>query len=169
MKQLLRAISLALVLGLSLGGAIGCTPAAQRKTLISFNDAQDAAAHTYDDAKARETAAEVSCRQALVLASKPVPAKPADIGPMCAAVGVTMPFDPVALQKAAGPINALYDGVRTAQAQRLAAGGDVAPAVISGIAQLFVEAIADLEGAGISVPQKVKDVAGQLNAAAGGK
>src|SRR5674476_632164 len=91
----------ALVLTLSLGA---CSPATTGKLIVSANDAQDAAAHTYDLAKTQEADATRLCVAALKAKALPLPTAPADIKPFCSAIGVPVPYDPVTIQKAAGPI-----------------------------------------------------------------
>lgn len=143
----------ALVLGLSLGG---CTAAQGRRAIVSLNEVQAAAADTYDTAKAVETDAENRCRATLAANGAPLPATPAEIRPKCAAAGVPIPYDPIELQKAAGPINALYDGIRAANAQRLKTGTPVPADVLVSIAGLLEEVVADLAGAGVAVPDSLK-------------
>jgi hypothetical protein len=140
-----------------------CGPATTGKLIVSANDAQDAAAHTYDLAKQQEADATRLCVAALKAKALPLPLVPADIKPFCAAVGVPVPYDPVALQKAAGPINALYDGVRAANTERLASGTDnVIQATLTNLAALFTEVVADLTNAGIALPAKVTGAAATL-------
>jgi hypothetical protein len=87
---------------------------------------------------------------------------------MCAAVGSPVPYDPVRLTQAAGPVNALYDSVRYANTQRLAGNGDVPAAVLGGLVGAFEEVIADLTGAGIAVPKSLVDSVATVKAASGG-
>jgi hypothetical protein len=145
-----------LVVGLSLGGAIGCTSAAQRRVIVSLNEVQEAAASTYDTAKVVEGDATARCRAALDAARKPPPVTADEVKGVCAAVGVVLPYDPVGLQKAAGPINALYDGIRAANAQRMKTGALVPAETMTDLAGLLEQVIADLVDAGVPVPDKVK-------------
>jgi len=141
---------------------VGCSPAAQRKLIVSANEAQDAAAHSYNIAKLQEAEATRVCVAALKEKFLPLPAKPAEIKPFCAAVGSPVPFDPVSLQKAAGPINALYDAIRVANAERISTGDNVTQATLINLASLFEQVVADLTAAGIGLPEKVKLVAKTL-------
>jgi len=157
-----QALSLvvALVVGLSL---TSCSPATTGKLIVSVNDAQDAAAHTYDLAKTQEADATKACVAALRAKAQPLPTTPADIKPFCAAVGSPVPYDPVGLQNAAGPINALYDGVRAANAERAASGTDnVVQTTLTNLASLFAQVVADLTGAGVTLPANVKTIATTL-------
>ena len=154
---------LAFVGALALTLALGCSPATTGKLIVSANDAQDAAAHTYDLAKTQEADATRLCVTALKAKALPLPASPADIKPFCSAIGVPVPYDPVALQKAAGPINALYDAVRAANTERLASGTDnVIQATLTNLAALFTQVVTDLTGAGIALPAKVTGAAATL-------
>lgn len=142
--------------------AVGCSPAVQRKAIVSANDAQDAAAHSYDLAKQQEADATRACVTALKAKLQPLPAKPADIKPFCAAVGSPVPYDPVQLQEAAGPINALYDAIRAANAERLSTNDTIAQSTLINLATLFEQVVADLVAAGVPVPDKVKAVSATL-------
>jgi hypothetical protein len=154
---------LAFVGALALTLALGCSPATTGKLIVSANDAQDAAAHVYDLAKQQEADATVLCVAALRAKSLPLPDKPVFIKPFCAAVGAPVPYDPVKLQNAAGPINALYDAVRAANTERLASGTDnVIPATLTNLAALFTQVVADLTNAGIALPAKVTGAAATL-------
>lgn len=160
-----------LCLAVLLAVATSCSSATARKLIVSANEAQDAAARTYDAAKVVEADAQKACRAALVAAQQPLPTKPEDIRPICEAVGVRIPYDPVKLQKAAGPINALYDGVRAANTERIALGGDKADITTQTaitLGGLLAQVVADLAGAGIAVPPSVGEIAGLL-AGAGSK
>lgn len=151
-----RRFLLALALVVSLAG---CSAATARKAIVSANEAQDAAAHVYDSAKATEADATRACVAVLKAKMLPLPAKADEIVPKCAAVGSPVPFDPVLLQRAAGPINALYDGIRIANAERLATGDNVTAATLMNLAALFEQVVADLASAGIPIPEKVKGAA----------
>lgn len=155
-----------LVVGLFVTGCL--TPAAQRKLIDTVNEAQLAAAQTYDTAKAVQTAAQTACGAALRAAGQPMPVA-ANIRTACATVGSPVPYDPVRLQQAAGPVNALYDAVRYANTQRVASGtGDVPAAVLGGLVGSFEQVIADLTGAGITVPKSITDAVATVKAATGG-
>ena len=160
-----RTFLCALVIGLSLGGCL--TPAAQRKLIDSVNEAQLASAQTYDTAKAVQTAAQTACAAALRAKGAPLPTEPSVIRATCASVGSPVPYDPVKLQQAAGPINALYDAVRYANTQRLAGSGDAPAAVLGGLVGAFEQVIADLTAAGISVPKTITDTVATVKAATG--
>lgn len=157
-----------LILALGLAFLTGCmTPAAQRKVIDTVNEAQLAAAQTYDTAKAVQAAAQTACAGALKAAGLPLPTTPSTIKPTCASVGSPVPYDPVKLMQAAGPINALYDSVRYANTQRIAANGDVPAAVLGGLVGAFEQVIADLTSAGITVPQSIRDAVATVKAAGG--
>lgn len=162
-----RTILAILTIGLALGGTVitsGCTTSTALKLTISANDAQDAAAQTYNAAVALETQAEATCSAALKTLGKPAPTDATQIVSTCAGVNVKIPYDPVLLQKAAGPINALYDGVRAYNAAITAtptgASLTTATTVLAG---LFLNVVADLTSAGITVPTAIQTVANQLN------
>jgi hypothetical protein len=155
-----RVFALALTLSVL---TLGCTPATTGKLIVSANDAQDAAAQTYNLAKQQEADATLLCATALRAKSLPFPDKPVFIKPFCAAVGAPVPYDPVKLQNAAGPINALYDAVRAANTERLASGKDnVVQATLDNLAVLFTQVVADLTDAGITLPTKVTSAAANL-------
>lgn len=159
-----RAAALVLVLVL----ASGClTSAAQRKVIDTVNEAQLAAAQTYDTAKAVQGAAQKACGDQLRARTMPMPT-PETAKATCAAVGSPIPYDPVKLQNAAGPINALYDSVRYANSQRVGGNGDVPAAVLGGLIGVFEQVIADLTGAGVAVPKTVIDAVETVKAASGG-
>jgi hypothetical protein len=159
----------------------GCTASfndVAKKAILSANEAQAAAATTYQDASAKEATAAEACRQAMVAHSITPPAMSATGWPaakkQCADLGTPIPFDPFALQKAAAPVNGLYDLVRETNTVRLAfepnaATADPAPlrTLMLRLAALFVEIEADLTGAGVSVPSNVSAAAGTLRAAGG--
>jgi hypothetical protein len=153
-------IVLAAVLAL---GTLACASSStQAKLLISVNDAQDAAAKTYETAKQQESDASVKCRIALVAAGRPLPATPDQIKPMCADVGAPVPYDPVKLTQASVPINSLYDGVRAANAIRTASKADLPNSIMVNLASLFTQVVMDLTAAGVTVPESVSRVAGAL-------
>lgn len=161
--------ALALVLGLALAA---CSSSTTKRLLISANEAQDAAAKTYETAKALETTASENCKAALLAASKPLPKTPDEIRPLCQNVGVAIPYDPVKLQHAAGPINALYDAVRSANAARTLPSGetvDLPAEVFLNLSLLFQHVVTELMSAGIAVPQSVIDAVATLKAAEGAK
>ncbi len=161
--------ALALLLGLALAA---CSSSTTKRLLISANEAQDSAAKTYETAKALEMDASSRCRAALVAAGKPLPATPQQIQPICQSVGVPIPYDPVKLQNAAGPINALYDAVRSANAARTLPSGeqvDLPAEVFLNLSLLFQHVVTELMSAGIAVPQSVLDVVATLKAAEGTK
>jgi hypothetical protein len=143
------------------------TPAAQRKLIDTVNEAQLAAAQTYDTAKVLQASAQTSCGAALREKTMPMPT-PDTARATCAAIGVPLPYDPVKLQHAAGPVNALYDAVRYANTQRLAANGDAPAAVLGGLVGAFEAVIADLTGAGVAVPASVTNAVQTVKAATGG-
>jgi hypothetical protein len=160
MKRLRPFVS-SVILGLVLFlGA--CSSSDQAKLLISVNDAQDAAAQTYVTASKQESDASVKCRAALLAASRPLPTTPDQIKGMCADVGAPVPYDPVKLQQASVAVNSLYDGVRAANSIRSASKQDLPASVLQNLATLFVNVIAELTAAGISVPPNVSRVAGAL-------
>lgn len=145
---------------------VSCTPAGSRKLIVSVNEAQDAAAHTYDTAKAVETDATLKCRAALVAASKPLPARPEEVGAFCAAVGAPLPYDPVKLAQASIAINSLYDGVRSANEIRKAQNLDSLPATIyANLLSLFVNVTVEMTDAGVTVPPSVTAIADELKKA----
>jgi hypothetical protein len=154
-RALVVCAALVSILSLSLAFS-GCTAAQGRRAIVSLNEVQAAAADTYDTAKAVETDAENRCRATLAANGAPLPATPAEIRPKCAAAGVQIPYDPVGLQKAAGPINALYDLIRAADAQRRTTGAAVPAEVLGRIAGLLAEVIADLDAAGVAVPDTLR-------------
>ncbi len=142
---------------------IACSGSTTGKLIVSANEAQDAAAHSYDLAKQQESDATRLCVAALKAKGLPLPAKPDDIKPFCAAVGSPVPYDPVKLEHAAGPINGLYDGIRAANAERQTSGTDtVVQATLVNLASLFEAVVADLTGAGVALPNTVTTIATQL-------
>lgn len=153
----------ALVLAL-VAFAAGCSSGTTLKLIVSANDAQQAAADTYNAAKAAEDGAAQACRQVLVSKGQPLPATPEQIQPACTAIGQPLPYDPVKLQKAAAPINALYDGIRAANAARTASGTaeDIGLVVSTQLGSLFAAVVADLTAAGVAVPSSVAQTAALL-------
>lgn len=148
---------------------VACASVPVNSILDSANYAQAAAAATYQDASSREAAAAASCRAALTAKGTPLPTQPAQTTTACAAVGVPLPFDPVKLQNAAAGVNTLYDGIRAANALKvqLASGASLPTSVLTDLAAYFTQVVADLTGAGVTLPPSVTTIAGQLNAAAG--
>jgi type II secretory pathway pseudopilin PulG len=152
---------LAFIGALALTLALGCTDSTQKKFIDGANAAQQAAADTYNTAVGQQAVADVECAPAF-LPTTPRPATPAEKDATCAAIGKPLPFKSLSLQKAAAPINATYDLVRKANEARLAANakaGDPSLVVdlLSQLGGFVVEAVADLIGAGVPVPQKVTD------------
>lgn len=165
--QFILALLLTVLVTVLMAG--GClTPAAQRKLIDTVNEAQLSAAQTYDTAKAVQAAAQTACAAALTAKGMPLPTEPSSIRPTCASVGAPVPYDPVRLQQAAGPINALYDAVRYANSQRIGGTGDAPAAVLGGLVGSFEQVIADLTGAGITVPKSIIDAVATVKAASGG-
>lgn len=148
---------------------VACASVPVNSILDSANYAQAAAAATYQDASSRETAAAVACRAALTAKGSALPTMPAQTATACAAVGVPLPFDPVKLENAAAGINTLYDGIRAANVLKgqLAAGASMPTSVLTDLASYFTQVVADLTGAGVTLPPSVTSIAGQLQAAAG--
>jgi hypothetical protein len=157
----------ALVIVLALAAAsLGClTASAQRKLIDTLNEAQLAAAQTYDAAVVAQTKAQMACADVLRGKGAPLPGDPAVIRPTCASVGAPVPYDPVWLQKAAGPINALYDALRAANAQRTAGTGEAPPEVLGRLLGGLEGVLADLAAAGIAVPKSVTDAVATVKAA----
>lgn len=146
----------------------GClTASGQRKLIDTVNEAQLSAAQTYDTAKALQASAQTACGAALREKTMPMPT-PDTARATCAAIGVPLPYDPVKLQHAAGPIGALYDAVRYANTQRLSANGDTPAAVLGGLVGAFEAVLADLTGAGITVPASLTNAVQTVKAATGG-
>lgn len=167
--QFVLALLLTFLLVAFLSAMAGClTPAGQRKLIDTVNEAQFAAAQTYDTAKAVQADAQTRCAAALRAAAKPLPATPGEIRPACAAVGSPVPYDPTRLQQAAGSVNALYDAVRAANALRVSAGGDAPANVLGALVGTFEQVVADLAAAGVSVPKVVTDAIQTVKAATGG-
>lgn len=95
---------------------VGCFNATAKKVIVGANEVQDGAKNVYNDAKTQTEAAGKACGVEARAAVPPVvPSLEA-----CAALGVPIPYDPVKLNKLAGPINAAYEAIRGAEAARLA-------------------------------------------------
>jgi glucose/arabinose dehydrogenase len=158
---------LALGLALALGA---CASLPVTNLLDSANAAQNAAAQTYDQAKAQEASMATACRMALVSKGLPLPVTAAATGTACTAVGVPLPFDPVKLQQASVPINALFDGIRAANdiRSKLAKGASMPATVLIDLGGLIAAVVADLTAGGVTLPPSVTTIAGQLQAATGG-
>ena len=164
MKKLGPLALVALVFGLSLGGAIGCASLPVNNLLDSANAAQIAAAATYQTAVTNEQAAEATCRAALTAKALPLPVTPAAVAPACASVNVPLPYDPVKLTQASIAINSLYDGIRTANTikTQLGAGASLPQTALTDLAALFTNVVADVTAAGVTLPPSVTAIAGQL-------
>lgn len=153
----------ALIVGLSLGGAIGCTDSATKKLEMTANTAQAAAATTYNDAVARQVAADAACAKVISSSpSVPRPTTPDAKDAACTLVGSPLPFKSTSLQKAAAPVNSTYDVIRQVETARLAVKNKTAAqsaldAVIGQLGGLMLELVADLSGAGVPLPQAVTD------------
>jgi hypothetical protein len=175
MKKLLTLVG---VLVLTVGCSASLNDRAKTAILLA-NDAQAAAAATYEDAKNLESTASAACRDAALKKSVPIPnvTTPADwpaAKQTCADLGAPIPFDPFLLKSIAGPINALYDGVRQANTIRVSFEGatisaDVLTSTLLKLANLFVEVEADLVIAGVSVPKGVDSAATTLKQIGVGK
>ena len=158
---------------------VGCSSTslndASKTAIVAAYNGQVAAGQTYNDAKTKETAASVACAKAAQAAGAPAPSvKTAADWPtaktMCASLGAPIPFDPFALQKLAGPINALDDAIPAANNIRVAFEGgtvsaDVLTTTILQLAAVFVEIEQDLVNAKITVPKPLNDAATALKAA----
>lgn len=104
--------------------ATGCSGFDAKRAIIVANDIQDSAAHVYNDAKAANLAAAEDCGKAANAASQPLPPLTvenwATIDSRCKLLGRPIPVNPWTLTDLAKPVNALYDGVRAANAIRRA-------------------------------------------------
>lgn len=131
----------------------GCTVSQDQfaaKSIMAANGLQDAAAHAYDDAVAQEQAAGKLCNLALCPAGVasplnpvgcPLPAPNAAILESCAKAGAPIPYNPDALARVAGPLNATYEAVRAAGAAKLAVKAGQAPTGLSLALKLMGEAV----------------------------
>lgn len=152
---------------------------AAKVAIVAAYNAQGAAAQTYNEAKAKESAASQACAAAAVKAGLPVPSVTTQetwprAKETCASLGAPIPFDPFALQKLAGPINALTPLVEKANKIRVAFEGgtvsaDVLSATVAQLAAAFIEIEQYLVEARVTVPKSVDDAAVLLKTAGAGK
>ena len=105
------------LLAVALFAVVGCSTFDEtaKVTIVSTNEFQDAAKNAFNEAKATTEKAGKECG---AIAREQVPPVIPSLE-ACKALGVPIPYDPVALNKLAGPINAAYEAIRGAQAARL--------------------------------------------------
>ncbi len=135
----------------------GCASAnkSAKDIVVTLNELQDSAAKAYNEAKALESAAGLSCAAAARRAGVPLPEVPRaatkDQGHAavvaCEALGARLPYNPATLRDLETPINATHDAIRAADAARRAAiangSGDASKAVaaaIEAVSQLYAAA-----------------------------
>ena len=95
---------------------VGCFNATAKKVIVGANEVQDAAKNAFNDAKAQVEANGKACGAKARAQVPPVTPSPE----ACAMLGLPFPYDPVKMNELVGPINALYEAVRAAEATRLA-------------------------------------------------